>query len=92
MTITAADHCIWTWAHWSAAAVPQQTARTVQHGDGELENTIDLFNPWTPCRVCCSYTLHCGVSQPSIWTMDTMLCKVCAGHSTPTAVLQVQLM
>ena len=37
MTITAADHCIWTWAHWSAAAVPQLTASTVQHG-AEMEN------------------------------------------------------
>ena len=45
MTITAAEHGI-----WCAAAVLQLTARTVQHsavlwGDGELENTIDLFNP-----------------------------------------------
>ena len=88
MTITAADHCIWSWAHWSAAAVPQLTAGTVQHGDGELENTIDLFNPWP--RVVCAVAPPLTAACHSTWTMDTMLCKVCAGHSTPTAVLQVQ--
>ena len=56
--------------------------RTVQHGDGELENTIDLFNPWprAVCAVAPPLTAACHSPASGQWTQCCVKCVQDTAH------------